>query len=148
MAFQLRQLREHRQERMACRDLLRKLAPRVIDDVAPSLTATVIFRKMGDVRTPDQDMDRVFSTRLDEATLDELNRVTRRLGVTKRRFLQEAIRLRAQQADAAGHADVWAETLGAWQRREGAPATIRRIRKQFRQSFQRHQARQDEGLRR
>jgi hypothetical protein len=86
-------------------------------------------------------MDKVFSTRLDEATLDELNRVTRRLGVTKRQFLQEAIRLRARQSDAAGHADVWAETLGAWPRREDAPATIRRIRKQFRQSFQRHDAR-------
>ena len=86
-------------------------------------------------------MDKIFSTRLDEATLDELNRVTRRLGVTKRRFLEEAIRLRAQQSGAAGKADVWAETLGAWRRRESAPATIRRIRKRFRQSFQRHHRR-------
>jgi hypothetical protein len=93
-------------------------------------------------------MDKVFSTRLDEATLDELNRVTRRLGVTKRRFLQEAIRLRARQSDAAGDVDVWQETLGAWRRREGASTTIRRIRKQFRQSFHRHHDRQDEGLRR
>ena len=85
-------------------------------------------------------MDKVFSTRLDEATLDELSRVTRRLGVTKRQFLQEAISLRARQADVAGHGDVWAETLGAWQRRESAPTTIRRIRKQFRQSFQRRHA--------
>ena len=85
-------------------------------------------------------MDKVFSTRLDEATLDELNRVTRRLGVTKRRFLEEAIRLRARQPDAAGDTDVWAETLGVWRRRATAPATIRRIRKQFRQSFQRHHA--------
>ena len=59
----------------------------------------------------------------------------------KRRFLEEAIRLRAQQSGAAGDADVWAETLGAWRRRESAPATIRRIRKRFRQSFQRHHRR-------
>ena len=58
-------------------------------------------------------MDKIFSTRLDEAVLDELNRVTRRLGVTKRRFLEEAIRLRADQAGTTGDADVWAETLGA-----------------------------------
>jgi len=82
-------------------------------------------------------MDKVFSTRLDEATLDELSRLTRPLRVTKRRSLEEAIRLRAQQSGAAADVDVWAETLGAWQRREGAPATIRRGRQQFRQSFQR-----------
>jgi hypothetical protein len=93
-------------------------------------------------------MDKVFSTRLDEATLEELNRATRRLGVTKRRFLEEAIRLRARQPDATGDTDVWAETLGVWRRREGALATIRRIRKQVRQSFLCHQNRQDEGLRR
>ena len=86
-------------------------------------------------------MEKVFSTRLDEATLDELNRVTRRLGVTKRRFLEEAIRLHARQSSAEGDADVWAETLGAWRRREGAPATIRRARRAFRQSFQRHDRR-------
>jgi hypothetical protein len=86
-------------------------------------------------------MDKVFSTRLDEATLDELNRVTRRLGITKRRFLEEAIRLHAQQSGAAGDADVWAETLGAWRRRESARTTVRRIRQRFRQSFQRHHRR-------
>ena len=82
-------------------------------------------------------MDKVFSTRLDEAVLDELNRVTRRLGVTKRRFLEEAIQLRARQSGAAGKADVWAETLGAWRRRESAPAIIRRARTEFRRSLER-----------
>ena len=86
-------------------------------------------------------MDKIFSTRLDEAILDELNRVTRRLGVTKRRFLEEAIRLRAQQSGAAGDADVWAETLGAWRRRESAPAIVRRARRAFRRSFLRHHRR-------
>ncbi len=82
-------------------------------------------------------MDKIFSTRLDEAVLDELNRVTRRLGVTKRRFLEEAIRLRADQSGTTGDADVWAETLGAWRRRESAPAIIARARREFRRSFQR-----------
>jgi hypothetical protein len=84
-------------------------------------------------------MDKVFSTRLDEAVLDELNRVTRRLGVTKRRFLEEAIRLRAQQSAGTGDTDVWSETLGAWRRRERASTTIQRARRRFRQSFRRHQ---------
>lgn len=82
-------------------------------------------------------MGKVFSTRLDEAVLDELNRVARRLGITKRRFLEEAIRLRAGQSGAARNADVWAETLGAWRRRESAPAIIRRARRVFRRSVER-----------
>ena len=86
-------------------------------------------------------MDRVFSTRLDEGTLDELSRVTRRLGISKRQFLQEAIRLRAQQLSRQEDADVWAETLGAWRRREGARSTIRRARQTFQQSVERHHRR-------
>ncbi len=83
-------------------------------------------------------MDRIFSTRLDEGTLDELSRVTRKLGISKRQFLQDAIRLRAQQLSRRDDDDVWAETLGAWRRREGARSTIRRARQAFRQSFERH----------
>lgn len=86
-------------------------------------------------------MDRIFSTRLDEATLDELSRVAKRLGISKRKFLQEAIRLRAQQFSRQQDADVWAETLGAWRRREGARSTIRRVRRAFQGSFERHHGR-------
>jgi hypothetical protein len=85
-------------------------------------------------------VDKIFSTRLDEATLDELNRVARRLGITNRKFIEEAIRLRAKQSGTASDSDVWAETLGAWRRREGAPALIRRARAEFRRSFQRYHA--------
>jgi len=74
---------------------------------------------------------------LDEAALDEMERVTRRLKMTKLRFLEEAIHLRAQQPDAAG-ADVWSETLGAWKRNERPEATIRGARREFRRAFTRH----------
>ena len=66
-------------------------------------------------------MQKIFSTRLDEATLNEMDRVTRKLGLSKREFLE-----------------VWAETLGAWQRRESGATTIRQARQTFRRSFGRH----------
>ena len=47
-------------------------------------------------------MEKIFSARLDEAALDEMERVTRRLKMTKRRFLEEAIHLRAQQLGGGG----------------------------------------------
>ena len=61
-------------------------------------------------------MDRIFSARLDEAVLDELERVTRKLKMTKRRFLEEAIHIRARQLQGADSRDAWSETLGAWNR--------------------------------
>ena len=83
-------------------------------------------------------MEKIFSARLDEAVLDELNRVTRRLRMTKKQFLEEAIRLRAHQLGGEADADVWTETSGAWQRAEAPETTIRKARRAFQRSFGRH----------
>jgi hypothetical protein len=83
-------------------------------------------------------VEKIFSARIDEAALDEMERVTRRLKITKRKFLEEAIHLRAQQEDAKG-SDVWSETLGAWKRKEKPETTIRKTRAAFQRSFMRHQ---------
>ena len=83
-------------------------------------------------------MQKIFSTRLEEATLNELERATQRLGISKRQFLEEAIQLRAEQESRGDQDDVWSETLGAWRRTERADATIRRVRRRFRQNFVRH----------
>jgi hypothetical protein len=86
-------------------------------------------------------MDKVFSTRLDEALLDQLNRACRRLGISKKQFLQEAIRLRTIGARAGGDSDIWAETCGAWRRGEPPATTIRRARRAFAASMARHVSR-------
>jgi hypothetical protein len=80
----------------------------------------------------------VFSTRLDSQTVDELNRLTRRLGISKKQFLEEAIRLRVSRAGEGAAADVWEETCGAWKRSESPRTTIRRVRRAFEASMQRH----------
>ncbi len=92
-------------------------------------------------------MEKIFSARLDEAVLDELSRVTRRFKMTKKRFLEEAIRLRAQQLGGRADADIWAETLGAWQRPEAPENTVRKARRAFRRSFGRHHRGKNAGLR-
>lgn len=83
-------------------------------------------------------MQKIFSTRLEEATLEELERATRQLGMSKRQFLEEAIQLRAHAHTRAAGDDVWAETLGAWRRSESPRTTIRKARLALRQSFTRH----------
>ena len=84
-------------------------------------------------------MQKVFSTRLDEATLNEMERVARKLGMSKRQFLEEAIHLRFQRLSRDEQGDIWSETLGAWQRRESGTTTIRRARRAFRHTFERRQ---------
>ena len=84
-------------------------------------------------------MDKIFSARLDEAVLNEMERVTRNLRITKTRFLEDAIRRQAAELAAGEGADVWAETLGAWERREKPATTVRRARRAFESGFARHQ---------
>jgi hypothetical protein len=93
-------------------------------------------------------VEKIFSARLDEAVLDELDRVTRRLAITKKQFLEEAIRMRAQQLSNQEGMDIWTETLGAWVRREKPETTIRRTREKFRQSFERRHRSKHARLRR
>ena len=83
-------------------------------------------------------MERIFSARLDEAALDEMERVTRKLNMTKRKFLEEAIHLRAKQVFESEGEDVWSETLGAWRRKERPETTIRKARSAFERPFGRH----------
>ena len=85
-------------------------------------------------------MQKIFSTRLEEATINEIERLSRRLGISKRRFLEDAIGRHARELNAhdAPGRDIWSETLGAWRRREKMETTIRRARRAFQRGFSRH----------
>jgi hypothetical protein len=84
-------------------------------------------------------MQKIFSARLDEAVLNEMDRVTRRAKMTKKQFLEEAIRARARELSASLAQDVWDETRGAWKRRGRPATTVRAARTAFRRSIERHQ---------
>jgi hypothetical protein len=81
-------------------------------------------------------MDKVLSARLDATVVDELDRMSRRLGVSKKTLLEEAIRMRARRT-AASSGDVWTDTCGLWRRREEPAATVRRVRRAFEQAMHR-----------
>ena len=78
--------------------------------------------------------------RVDEAAIDELDRAARRLGLSKKRLVEEAIRLRVGHANENEATDVWAETCGAWRRRESPTRTIREARRVFQAAVERHRA--------
>jgi hypothetical protein len=95
-------------------------------------------------------MQKIFSTRLEEATIDEIGRLARRLGISKQQFLEDAIGRHARELkkqEVPGN-DVWSETLGAWRRREKVETTIRRARRAFQRGFVRRHQVSDARIRR
>jgi hypothetical protein len=67
-----------------------------------------------------------------------MDRVTRRLGLTKKKFLEQAIQSRVEELQTTYGNDVWEETRGAWKRKE-SPGKIReKVRKVFEASLNRH----------
>jgi predicted DNA-binding protein len=95
-------------------------------------------RKIAYVSKRRRAVDKIFSARLDESVLQKMDRVTSRLGLTKKKFLEEAILGRVEEIQQAYGTDVWDETCGAWKRKE-APDQIRKtIRKEFEKSMRRH----------
>ena len=82
-------------------------------------------------------MQKIFSARLEESAINEMEKVTRRLGITKRKFLEEAIHKHARELSSKTDGDVWRETLGAWKRKESTAKTVSTVRAVFRKSFER-----------
>ena len=82
-------------------------------------------------------MDKVFSTRMDEAVSRRLGDLARRLGVSKKAVVERALRELAQRVDEEEGTDVFAATCGAWQRDESPDETRRAARERFEESMER-----------
>jgi len=82
-------------------------------------------------------MDKIFSARLDEVVLAEMDRVTHLHHLTKKKFLEEAIRAKVLELEKGSKRDILEETRGAWKRAESAPEIIRQIRSKMNKNFSR-----------
>lgn len=75
-------------------------------------------------------MDKVLSARLDEKVIEELDFAVKKLHMTKKQFLEEAIRLRAKETRIEETLRVIDESFGAWKREdETIDETLANIRK-------------------
>jgi hypothetical protein len=80
-------------------------------------------------------MDRVFSARLDTSAIADVTRGARILGITKKRFLEEAIR--AHVGKVAPVDDIWQRTSGIWKRDEPPAVTVAKAKKRMRNAYER-----------
>jgi hypothetical protein len=83
-------------------------------------------------------MDKVISSRVSEAVAHQIELVSRRLRISKKKVIEEAVLAYARQTAKEDDLDVFARTSGAWKRRESAATTVRRARQAFRNSMKRH----------
>jgi hypothetical protein len=83
-------------------------------------------------------MDKIFSARLDESVLSEMDRVVHQQRMTKKKFLEQAIHHMAETLASPEEKDVWALTCGAWKRKESAATIVKQIRSKMQQNYERH----------
>jgi hypothetical protein len=83
-------------------------------------------------------MQKIFSTRLEETVIHEMENATRRFGITKKRFLEDAIHRHATELNEKSEVDVWSKSFGAWKRRGKTAETIKGPRHAFRKSLVRY----------
>ena len=83
-------------------------------------------------------MDKIMSTRMDEAMIQQIGMLAKRLGTSKKAILESAVRHYADKVEADFETDVLAHTCGCWRRNESASETIRAIKETMRTSQERY----------
>ena len=81
-------------------------------------------------------MDKVLSARVDEATIRQIGLLSRKLGVTKKSVIENAILIYADTIEDSP--DALEVTCGAWTREESASDTVDRVRDTFRKTINRY----------
>ena len=83
-------------------------------------------------------MDKIMSTRIDEAVIRHIDLLAKRLGTSKKAVLENAVRYYAEKIEAEKGFDVLTHTFGSWQRDETAAETVQAIKDTMRKSQERH----------
>ncbi len=83
-------------------------------------------------------MDKIMSTRVDESISFLIDNLSQTLHTSKKNIVETAIRMYSEKVNTQKKIDVFAETSGAWKRKESASTTIKNARKTFNSSFTRH----------
>ena len=83
-------------------------------------------------------MDKIMSTRMNEAVIRQIGMLAAKLGTTKKAVIENAIRNYFEKVEADQGCDVLADTFGTWERKESAQETVQTIKKTMRKSQERY----------
>jgi hypothetical protein len=84
-------------------------------------------------------LDKIFSARVDEATVRRISRLAHKLHTTKKAVVEAAVRSYAEKSELEQDSDIWEETHGIWERQESPRETVKQVRQTFRESLRRYQ---------
>jgi len=83
-------------------------------------------------------MDKIMSTRMDEAIIRHIGMLAKKLGTSKKAVLESAVRHYAEKIEADQNFDVLTHTFGSWQRAGSVGETVRTIKSAMRKSQERY----------
>lgn len=83
-------------------------------------------------------MDKIMSTRMDEAVIRNIGMLAKRLGTSKKEVIENAIRYYVEKIESEKNFDVLTHTFGSWQRDKSADKTARTIKDAMRKSQERY----------
>jgi predicted transcriptional regulator len=83
-------------------------------------------------------MDKIMSTRMDEAVIRRIGMLAKKLGTSKKAILENAVRHYAEKIEAEQDFDVLTDTFGSWQRDDSAAETVQAIKDTMRKSQERY----------
>ena len=83
-------------------------------------------------------MDKIVSTRMDEAVIQHIGMLAKKLGTSKKAVLENAVRLYSEKIEAEQGVDILSHTFGSWQRDESSSESVKRIKDAMRKSQERH----------
>ncbi len=84
-------------------------------------------------------MDKIFSTRIDEAVHKRIGLLAQKLNISKKALIERAILQYSDNNEITAKIDPLKQTLGAWNRKEKPATTIKNARNAFQKSMKRHQ---------
>ena len=73
-------------------------------------------------------MDKIMSTRMDEAVIQHIGLLAKKLGTSKKAVLENAVRHYAAKIEAEQGFDILTHTFGSWKRDESATETVQSIK--------------------
>ena len=83
-------------------------------------------------------MDKVFSTRLDEDLIRQINILAMKNSISKKMLIEKALRAYLDTVAETMEHDILDRSFGVWQREESPEQALSRTREAFREGFARH----------
>lgn len=83
-------------------------------------------------------MDKVFSTRLDEDLIRQINIIAVKKSVSKKKLIEQALRAYLKKVVESVEHEIIDRSFAVWKRNETPEQTISRSRQTFREGFSRH----------